>query len=162
MSYGIRVIAVLLGTAALSLPLPGRSLSKIESDTQGVAPSFANKMSSGLFSLPANAKSVDWAVMNGGVIAQQFRVTVFKCGIGAAKVPVSPGPLTETINPGFTFHNANSVGAGKPFVPGFYYEVVIENNDTRLHPMVEIWQDSGGTVIPGTLIPSGVWVQTAN
>jgi len=162
MPCGIRLIALLLATAALSLTPPRSSLSRTEPHKQAGPPSFANKLSSGLFSLPANAKSVDWAVLNGGVIAQQFRVTVFKCGIGSAKVPVPPGPLTETINPGFTFHNANSVGPGKPFAAGFYYEVVIENNDTRLHPMVEVWQDFGGTVIPGTLIPSGVWVQTAN
>ena len=55
-------------------------------------------------------------------------------------------------------HNANSVGPGKPFVPGFYYEVVLEADDYAVLPSVHVWQDHANTVIPGTLISPGTFV----
>lgn len=118
---------------------------------------FAIKRSSGLFALPANARSVDWAVINDGTAPQTFRVTVFRIG-GGVKTAVAPGPLTFTLNPNFSTHNANSVGVGQPFVPGLYYEVVLESNDRRVLPIVHVWQDTVNTVIPGTLISSGEFV----
>lgn len=59
-------------------------------------------------------------------------------------------------------HNANGVGFDKPFVPGFYYEVVVERSDRGILPAVHVWEDSVNTVIPGTLIPSGDWVELAS
>jgi len=110
-------------------------------------------LSSGLFSLPANAVSVDWAVVNDSPSPQTVRVTVYKIGIGVGpKSPVAPGSLTVTVSPNEATHNANSVGATKPFVPGFYYEVVVEASDPNVLPTVHIWQDLGNTVIPGTRI----------
>jgi hypothetical protein len=114
-------------------------------------------LSSGLFGLPAGAHSVDWAVANHSQLPRTVRVTVYKYGIGSPRAEVPPGALEFTVQPGEAFHNANSVGAGQPFVPGFYYEVVMEANSTLVLPAVHVWQDAGNTVIPGTLIPSGSW-----
>lgn len=55
--------------------------------------------------------------------------------------------------------NANSVGVSAPFVPGFYYEVVLEATDPNVLPSVHVWQDSVNIVIPGTLIPPGSWAR---
>jgi hypothetical protein len=121
-------------------------------------PIFKYKLSSGLFVLPQNAASVDWAVVNDTKVAQTFRVTVYKGGVGVGKIATAPGPLTQTIAPDFVTHNANSVGPGQPFQTGFYYEVVLESNDRALLPTVNIWQDHGGTVIPGTTIVPGDFV----
>jgi hypothetical protein len=119
---------------------------------------FRHILTSGLFGLPANAQSVDWMVLNDSPIAQTIRVTVFKVGVGA-KAPVVPGTLTLALAPNAATHNANNVGLGKPFVPGFYYEVVVEVDDHRVLPSVHVWQDHGNTVIPGTLISPGTFVE---
>ena len=121
-----------------------------------LATSYQYALSSGLFAVPEAAKVVDWAVVNDSGIRQTIRVTVYKCGIGAAKTPVPPGALELTLEPGFTSHNSNAVGS--VYVKGFFYEVVMEANDKRVLPNVQIWQDSSGTVIPGTLIPAGAFV----
>ena len=123
-----------------------------------VATRFRYKLSSGLFLLPQNAASVDWAVVNDSRQPQTIRVTVYKGGVGVAKTETPPGPLTVTINPDFVTHNANSVGPGQPFQMGFYYEVVVECNDRSLLPTVCVWQDHGATVIPGTTIGPGDFV----
>ncbi|MGE5049854.1 MAG: hypothetical protein ACM3PC_14845 [Deltaproteobacteria bacterium] len=115
------------------------------------------RVSSGLFSLPANAKSVDWMVINDAQAAQTFTVTVYKCGAGP-KTVVAPGPLSQTLKPGVASHNANSVGPGKPFEPGFYYEVVVDRDDHRLLPSVAVWSDFGNSEIPGTLISPAAFV----
>ncbi len=119
---------------------------------------FRYKLSSGLFLLPQSSASVDWAVVNNSKQPQTFRVTVYKGGVGTAKTETPPGPLTQTIDPDFVTHNANSVGPGQPFQMGFYYEVVLESNDRALLPTVNIWQDHGATVIPGTTIVPGDFV----
>lgn len=113
---------------------------------------FQFTLSSGLFSLPGNAASVDWAVVNNSPGAQQIRVTVYQCGSGVAKTPIAPGPVTVTVQPNFVTHNANHVSANGPFKHGFYYEVVLETNDRRVLPMVNVWSDNGGTLIPGTAV----------
>lgn len=128
----------------LHSPVPGGSSLSQED--------FMFALSSGLFSLPGNAVSVDWAAVNNSPGAQQIRVTVYQCGIGVAKTPVAPGPVTVTLQPNFTTHNANAVGPNGPFKHGFYYEVVLETNDRAVLPMVNVWSDQGGTLIPGTLI----------
>ena len=124
-------------------------------------PSFRYKLSSGLFLLPQNAASVDWAVVNDTKVAQTFRVTVYKGGVGVAKIATAPGPLTETLAPDFVTHNANSVGPGQPFQLGLYYEVVVESNDRAVLPTVNVWQDHGGTAIAGTTIGPGDFVVVA-
>jgi hypothetical protein len=110
-----------------------------------------------LFSLPEDAASVDWMIVNDSTTAQTVTVTVFKAGVGL-KTVVPPGTLTLTIGAGESTHNANSVGIGQPFVPGFYYEVIVETAHPNVLPSVHVWQDKVNTVIPGTLIPPGSWV----
>jgi len=51
------------------------------------------------------------------------------------------------------------VGPSDPFVPGFYYEVVVETSSQDVLPSVHVWQDHVNTVIPWTLIPPGNWVR---
>ena len=121
-------------------------------------PVFATSITSGIFSLPANAASVDWAVINDGTQPMQVRVTVFKCPVGQPKTVVAPGPVTVTLNPNATTHNANSVGLNQPFTPGFYYEVVVESNSPSIHPSVQVWSNNANAVIPGTLIGHGDFV----
>jgi len=122
------------------------------------APSFRYKLSSGLFLLPQNAASVDWALVNDSKQPQAFRVTVYQGGVAMAKTETPPGPLTQTLDPNFVTHNANSVGPGQPFQMGFYYEMVLESNDRALLPTVNVWMDMGATVIPGTTIVPGDFV----
>jgi hypothetical protein len=121
-------------------------------------PPFTHVLSSGLFSLPSNAMSVDWAVINDSPKTLKFKATVFRVPAGTAKVAVAPGAITHELKPAHAFHNANDVGSGEPFEPGFYYELVVETNDLRLLPSVHVWQDKGNAVIPGTLISPGTFV----
>jgi hypothetical protein len=113
-------------------------------------PAFKFTLSSGLFSLPANAQAVDWVLLNDSSSSQDFRVTVYQANGIVLKTAVVPGAVTGSINPNEAFHNANNVPF--PFVPGYYYEVVVEINDLNVLPTTHVWQDSGNTVIPGTRI----------
>jgi plastocyanin len=122
------------------------------------AADYTYTLSSGLFLLPANAANVDWAVVNNSTDSEKCRVTVYQGGIGMQKIVIPPGSLVEYLNPGYVTHNANAVGYGGPFVPGFYYEVVVEVNSRNVLPTVTIWSDSVGTVIPGTTILPGDFV----
>ena len=127
--------------------------------TSDVAPAaFRYVLSSGLFGLPVNAQSVDWMLVNNSRSIATVRVTVFRAGAGQ-KVVVPPGTLVVNVDSGATTHNANHAGAGQPFVPGFYYELVVETNDRRVLPSVHVWQDHGNTVMPGTLISPGSFVE---
>ena len=153
--------------------MPSR-ISRPAKPHEGIAPSLADKplaepratgdacyrytLTSGLFGLPAGAQAVDWMVVNNSPVQQTFRLTVYKAGVGA-KTAVAPGPLTLTLTCEDCTHNANGVGIGKPFVPGFYYEVVLEADDRAVLPSVHVWQDRANTVIAGTLIPSGAFVR---
>jgi hypothetical protein len=138
--------------AVLSLPL-------VLAGTTASAQPYRHTLSSGLFSLPAGAHSVDWALVNDSAVSRNVRVTVYRHGVGVPRVTVAPGALTVTIAPEEATHNANSVGGGLPFQPGFYYEVVLETNSLRVLPVVNVWQDAGNTVIPGSAIPAGSWVR---
>lgn len=122
------------------------------------AQTFRITMSSGLFGLPNNAQSVDWAVVNNSAVSRTVRVTVYRHGIGIPRAEVVPGPLTFTLAPNETRHNANMVGPGQPFEQGFYYEVQLEANSRRVHPLAQVWENFNG-VIGGTAIPAGSWVR---
>jgi hypothetical protein len=133
--------------------------SDIETIKKALTPSADLKLSSGSFGLPGNAASVDWEVLNNSTATQTVTVTVFRVpGVGP-KTVAPPGPLTVSIDPGAALHNANSVGHGLPFEPGFDYEVVVNTTNLNVMPRVDIWSDFGNTVIPGTLIPAGAWVR---
>jgi hypothetical protein len=120
-------------------------------------PRFQYVLSSGLFALPANGKSVDWAIVNDSAVSRTVRVTVYKHGIGVPREVVAPGPLTLTLASTESSHNANSVGT--VFQIGFNYEVVLETNSLKVLPVVHVWEDFGNTVIPGTAIPAGSWIR---
>jgi hypothetical protein len=117
------------------------------------------RVSSGLFGLPPNAKSVDWMVVNDSATKQDFRVTVFHCSIGSAKTPLPPGPSEFSLAPNVTTHNANAVGPGESFQVGMLYEVVIDSNNRHLLPAVNVWSDQAGTIIAGTEISAGGFVR---
>jgi hypothetical protein len=138
--------------AVLALPL------LLGATRASAQPAYKHALSSGLFSLPSGAHSVDWALVNDSAVSQNVRVTVFRHGIGVPRVAVAPGPIALTLASTETTHNANSVGGGQPFVPGFYYEVIVETDSLRVLPVVHVWEDAGNTVIPGTAIPAGSWV----
>lgn len=151
-----RYLAILL--AALGLAACGKHVSikvlGIEVSTSGgEEQKFGMRLSSGLFSLPSNAASVDWTLVNTGEKTETARVTVFRHGGGQPTVDVLPGPLTVHVPAGQSTHNANPVESGGPFDPAFQYEVVVETDTRSLQPTAEVWSDHGGTVIPGTVIP---------
>jgi len=123
---------------------------------------YRHTLSSGLFSIPADAKSVDWAVINNSDEEQAIRVTVFEVGVKVPKKVASPGSLTMTVAPFESTHNANSVGPDKPFQRGFYYEIVVETNSSKLLPSVSVWSDHGNAGIPGTMIGPGAFVDMAD
>ncbi|MGY1458746.1 MULTISPECIES: hypothetical protein [unclassified Luteimonas] len=114
-------------------------------------------LSSGVFSLPANARSVDWVLINNDAAPQTVTVTVYRWRIGMGKVEVAPGPITVTIAPGHATHNANSVGT--TFSWGGSFEVVVSGGSQKVLPTAMVWEDLGNTVIPGTHIGPGDWVR---
>ena len=116
-------------------------------------------LSSGLFGLPDNAQSVDWMAVNNSTSPQTITVTVYRHGIGIPRAAVPPGPLTLTLAPTETTHNANSVGPGEPFQVGFNYEVQMQTASPNVLPSVHVWPSHFNDPIPGTLIPPGSWVR---
>jgi hypothetical protein len=160
--FGLEAIKSDVAAIEAEVTDPGHGLAEIKREIRAIeerlAPPTTFRLSSGLFGLPADAASVDWMVVNNSATAQTFTVTVFRAGVGP-KTVVAPGALVVTVDPGATTHNANSVGFSAPFVPGFYYEVVLEATDPNVLPSVHVWQDDVNTVIPGTLIPPGNWVR---
>jgi len=114
-------------------------------------------LSSGIFSLPANARSVDWQLLNNDTTPQTVTVTVYETWIGREKEVVAPGPVTVTLPPGHTTHNANSVPT--IFQVGHSYEVVVTGGSPKVLPVVMVWSDMGNTVIPGTQIHAGEWMR---
>jgi hypothetical protein len=118
--------------------------------------SFPNARSSGLFSAPKDAKLIDWAVMNGGIVGHWIRVKIYKCPVGAAKVAIA-GPTAVFLEARFAAHGAVSLTPGYSSV---YYEVVVEDEDMRMQPSVQLFRAYPGDVIAGTLITPGDFAQT--
>lgn len=142
---------------------PGHGLAEIKREVRIIEaavlpPKGPLRLSSGLFGLPGNAQSVDWMVVNNSAAPQTITVTVYRHGIGIPRAAVAPGPLTLTLAPTETTHNANSVGPGAPFEVGFYYEVEVVTPDRNVLPSVHVWPSHFNDPIPGTLIPPGSWV----
>jgi hypothetical protein len=132
----------------------GDAVARVESLLKGPA---TQKLSSGVFGLPAGAQSVDWILVNDSPSSQSVKVTVYQINIGSPKTVLAPGTLTVNVGAGASTHNANSVGS--VFQVGGHYEVVVETAHANVLPSVNIWSNNGGTVIAGTLIPPGVWVE---
>jgi hypothetical protein len=109
-------------------------------------------LSSGPFKLPANASSVGWFIVNDSPDSQIVRVTVYRLRIGLPKTAVAPGTVTRVIQSLHSFHNANAVGTGGPFSLGNSYEVVVELDDKRVLPTVDVWATSNGVIVAGTHI----------
>ncbi|HSS22689.1 MAG TPA: hypothetical protein VLL54_21635 [Pyrinomonadaceae bacterium] len=122
--------------------------------------SFPNMRSSGLFTMPRPGKYIDWAVINGGIIGHWIRVTVYKCPVGAAKIAIA-GPTSVFVEATFTAHETVATSGGKPDRTSVYYEVVVEDEDMRMHPSVQLFKRYPGDVIAGTLIPPQDFAQTA-
>jgi hypothetical protein len=121
--------------------------------------SFPNARSSGLFSAPRDAKYIDWAVMNGGIIGHWIRVKVYKCPVGAAKIAIA-GPTAVFLDARVAAHEAVLLSAGTPDRRSVYYEVVVEDEDMRMHPSVQLFRQYPTDVIAGTLITPGDFGQT--
>lgn len=152
-NHMVLIAWLVLAAAALS------SCASLESDDASQpAAEFRYTLSSGLFSLPDNAQSLDWAIINNAASEQRFRITVYQVGAGE-KAAVVPGPITASAMPFHSYHNANSVGHGKPFAIGWDYEVVVEVNSMRVLPTVEVWANHGNKVIPGTSIGPAQFVE---
>jgi hypothetical protein len=135
-----------LATLLIGLYLPG-GLRAQQADPPA---KFGVLLTSGVFGLPPEARSVDWAVLNNSPDSQRVRVTVYRVSNTGPKEPVWPGVLTFVVRPGRLFHSANTVGPTAPFSHGLYYEVVVELNDRRILPTVTVWSDAANTVIAGT------------
>lgn len=121
--------------------------------------SFPNARSSGLFSAPKDARFIDWTVMNGGIVGHWIRVRVFKCPVGAPKIVIA-GPTAVFLDAMVTAHEAVTLSGGKPDRRGIYYEVVVEDEDMRMHPSVQLFRKYPSDVIAGTLITPGDFGQT--
>ena len=121
--------------------------------------SFPNARSSGLFSAPKEARFIDWTVMNGGIIGHWIRVRVYKCPVGAPKIPIA-GPTAVFLDAMVAAHEAVSLSGGKPDRRSVYYEVVVEDEDMRMHPSVQLFRKYPTDVIAGTLIAPGDFGQT--
>lgn len=114
--------------------------------------SFRMVLSSGPFGLPAEANSVDWVVLNESPDTQAIQVTIWRLGMGYPKAKLSPGTITLRLSPGVAAHDANPIGGGGTFQPGYYYEIIVAANDRRVLPTVLVWSDRGARAIPGTRI----------
>ena len=109
-----------------------------------------------MFSAPKDATFIDWAVMNGGVVGHWIRVTIFKCPVGATKVAIA-GPTAVFLNARVAAHEAVLLNADRGSV---YYEVVVEDEDMRMQPSVQLFRRYPSDVIAGTLITPGDFAQT--
>ena len=117
---------------------------------------YPNKRSTGPFSAPQDTQFIDWAVLNGGGTGHWIRVTVFKCPVGAAKIPIA-GPTQAFLPSTFLTHLAVPLTAERRSV---YYDVLFEDEDLNMHPSVQLFRKYPTDVIAGTLIPAGDLTQT--
>ena len=95
--------------------------------------------------------------MNGGIIGHWIRVKVYRCPVGAAKIAIA-GPTAVFVEATFAAHEAVLIGAAER--RSVYYEVVVEDEDMRMHPSVQLFRKYPTDVIAGTLITPGDFGQT--
>jgi hypothetical protein len=94
--------------------------------------------------------------MNGGIVGHWIRVKVYKCPIGSPKVAIA-GPTAVFLDARVAAHEAVSLTADCRSV---YYEVVVEDEDMRMQPSVQLFKRYPADVIAGTLITPGDFGQT--
>ena len=94
--------------------------------------------------------------MNGGIVGHWIRVKVYKCPVGAAKIAIA-GPTAVFLGPMVAAHEAVLISPDRRSV---YYEVVVEDEDMRMHPSVQLFRKYPTDVIAGTLITPGDFAQT--
>jgi hypothetical protein len=137
---------------------PGRELQATDAATGSAvsAPPPSTRgdcvLSTGPFALPAGTQSVDWKIVNRSDYGVDIEVVVHRLRLDREAEIVAPGVLRKTLGPGATTHNANSVGAGKPFPPGSDFEIVVRHSAPGVLPSISFWSDHGNTEIPGTRI----------
>jgi hypothetical protein len=112
-----------------------------------VASPYSHVLSSGSFALPNGAKVLDCLVLNDSPNAQQVRITLYKVLINVPKTIVG-SPFTTTIPANSSTHNSFTVGTNVPV--GETFEAVVEMNDTRVLPVIDVWSASMPVIIPGT------------
>jgi hypothetical protein len=127
---------------------------------------FEYTLTSGIFGLVDGAMAVDWMLLNDSDVEQAYRVTAYNCPGYAFKRAVPPGPIEVAgLLPGVSSHYAYGIGDPNPFggvlaLDGLSVEVVVEVNDLRMLPTVEMWSGGGGdTVIAGTRIGPSQFVR---
>jgi hypothetical protein len=118
-----------------------------------MATKYKFKYTTGPFTLPQNAQSIDWDVQNNDPKPQKIRVTVFKINILDLKTVEKPGPLEFVVDPGFSINNANKADAG------LIYEIQIECNSQLIFPYACAWPGQIADPIPGTVIKSAEFIQ---
>jgi hypothetical protein len=97
--------------------------------------------------------------MNGGIIGHWIRVKVYKCPVGAVKIAIA-GPTAVFLGARVAAHEAVPIGPARPNHTSVYYEVVVEDEDMRMHPSVQLFRQYPTNVIAGTLITPGDFGQT--
>jgi len=115
--------------------------------------SYQFKYTTGPFSLPLDAHSIDWAALNNDCAQQTIRVTVFKCVTGHVKAAEPPGPLEITLDPGESTHNANAASGG------FLYEIQVECNSQLVFPYASAWSGAIADPIPGSVVKSAEFLR---
>ena len=112
---------------------------------------FPNKRSSGIFSAPKKAMSIDWTALNGNAMTSHWiRVTVYRCPVGATKVAIA-GPTAFFLDPKVSAHQEVPL----PGNHSDYYEVFFEDEDLNINPSVQLFRKYPDDVIEGSLIAPG-------
>lgn len=94
--------------------------------------------------------------MNGGIVGHWIRVKVYRCPVGATKIAIA-GPTAVFLDARVAAHGGVLLTANCSSV---YYEVVVEDEDMRMHPSVQLFRSYPTDVIAGTLITPGDFGQT--
>jgi hypothetical protein len=105
---------------------------------------YAYIYTTGPFSLPANAESIYWKILNNDSTAQEVRVTVFRCITQESKRVEPPGTLNIPLDPNESFHNANDAEGGAS------YEVRVECNSGLILPYACAWPARGADPLPAS------------
>jgi hypothetical protein len=94
--------------------------------------------------------------MNGGIVGHWIRVKVYKCPVGSPKIAIA-GPTAVFLDARVAAHEAVLLTKERCSV---YYEVVVEDEDMRMHPSVQLFRKYPTDVVAGTLITPGDFGQT--